>query len=91
MDDSYQPLNCDLHDYLEIACLHHYRLRIELVDGGQLDAEALTTQTTASKEEFLSVRTDAGEQRLRLDRLLAITPLTPGASFARVLLSGDLC
>jgi Rho-binding antiterminator len=91
MDDSYQPLNCDLHDYLEIACMHHYRLRIELVDGGLLDAEALTTQTTDSKEEFLVVRADAGEQRLRLDRLLAITPLTPGASFARVPLNGGFC
>ncbi|MBS7689886.1 Rho-binding antiterminator [Pseudomonas lalucatii] len=76
--DEYLPLNCDLYDYLEIACLHRYRLRIELVDGECLEAEALTTQTTVDKEEFLLVRAVAGERRLRLDRLLAITPLTPG-------------
>jgi len=86
MNDSYQPIACDLHDYLEIACLHHYRLRIELVDGDELEAEALTTQTLASKEEFLILRTASGERRLRLDQLLAITPLDAGASFGRVLL-----
>ncbi|MNG29889.1 Rho-binding antiterminator [compost metagenome] len=91
MNDSYQPIACDLHDYLEIACLHHYQLRIELIDGDELEAEALTTQTLASKEEFLIVRTTSGEQRLRLDQLLAITPLNAGASFGRVLLGNARC
>lgn len=71
--DDYQPLACDLYDYLEIACMHHYQLDIELVDGAHLQGEALTTETTASKEEFLLVRTADGEQRLRMDSLLAIT------------------
>ncbi|UTW08649.1 Rho-binding antiterminator [Pseudomonas benzenivorans] len=91
MGNGYQPLACDLHDYLEIACLHHYRLCIELLDGGRLEAEALPTQTAPSKEEFLVVRDQQGEQRLRLDRLLAITPLTPGASFSRVVLGRGQC
>ncbi|WP_192985320.1 Rho-binding antiterminator [Ectopseudomonas composti] len=89
--DDYQPLACDLYDYLEIACMHHYQLDIELVDGTHLQGEALTTETTASKEEFLLVRTADGEQRLRMDSLLAITPQNAGASFGRVLLSGNRC
>lgn len=91
MENDYQPLACDLYDYLEIACLHRYTLDIELVDGTSLRADALTTETTASKEEFLIVLSADGEQRLRLDRLLAITPLTTGASFGRVLLGGQRC
>ena len=88
--DDYQPLACDLYDYLEIACMHRYQLAIELVDGSHLLGQALTTQTTA-KEEFLLIRTSDGEQRLRMDRLLAITPQDAGASFGRVLLSGNRC
>ena len=87
--DDYQPLDCDLYDYVEIACLYRYRLAIELFDGTHLQAQALTTETTASKEEFLILRSPEGELRLRLDRLLAITPQDPGASFGRVLLSGN--
>lgn len=86
MSDAYRPLSCDLYDYLEIACMHHYRLRIELVGGGELLAQALTTETTPDKEEFFLVQSAEGTQRLRLDRLLAITPLDAGASFGRVLL-----
>lgn len=91
MNDSYQPIACDLYDYLEIACMHHYRLRIELTDGGELLAEAITTEITADKEEFFVVRAPGGEQRLRMDRLLAITPLNAGASFGRVLLGNAHC
>jgi Rho-binding antiterminator len=40
MPGSYRPLACALHDYLEIACLHHYRLRIELDDSSWLEARA---------------------------------------------------
>lgn len=89
--DDYQPLACDLYDYLEIACMHRYQLDIELVDGSHLRGQALTTETTASKEEFLLVRTNDSEQRLRMDRLLAITPQDAGARFGRVLLSGNRC
>lgn len=91
MDSDYQPLACDLYDYLEIACLYRYRLEIELLDGTRLQGQALTTETTASKEEFLLLHYADGERRLRLDRLLAITPQDAGASFGRVLLGGAPC
>ena len=87
----YQPLNCDLYDYLEIACMHGYRLQVELVDGPGFMARALDTRTAASKEEFLVLQTDEGRQEVRLDRLLAITPLDPGARFSRVELAGRVC
>jgi Rho-binding antiterminator len=91
MNDSYQPIACELYDYLEIACLHHYQLRIELTDGSELQAAAVTTEISANKEEFFVVRGPAGEQHLRMDRLLAITPLDTGASFGRVLLGNARC
>ncbi|VVP81415.1 Protein rof [Pseudomonas fluorescens] len=88
---TYQPLNCDLHDYLEIACLRGYRLDVELKDGGRLQARALTTRTASSKEEFLCLETADGQQEIRLDHLLAITPLDANAQFGRVLFSEAAC
>lgn len=70
----YQPLDCDLHDLLEIACLYRYLLRVELVDGGGFEARALTTHTSADKEEFFVLEVEDGPCSVRLDRLLAITP-----------------
>lgn len=88
--NAYQPLRCDLHDYLEIACLHAYRLQVELLDGPSFTAEALTTRTSAQQEEFLCLQAVGGLREVRLDRLLAITPLGNGCSFGRVLLAGPL-
>lgn len=84
----YQPLHCDLHDYLEIACLYRYWLRIELRDGLAFDAQAFTTHTRRSSdgmlEETLEVRVDDASREFRLDRLRAITPLSAQALFGRV-------
>jgi Rho-binding antiterminator len=89
--NKYQPMNCDLHDYLEIACMHGYQLDIELKDGARLEAKALTTRTSSDKEEFLVVETADGQQEIRLDQLLAITPLVANAQFGRVLLTDAAC
>jgi Rho-binding antiterminator len=88
--DVYQPLDCDLHDYLEIACMHHYQLRVELIDGSYFDAKALTTRTSAQKEEFFCVQKAEGQQEIRLDKLLAITPLNENASFARIVFADNV-
>lgn len=88
---AYRPLNCDLHDYLEIACMHRYDLQIELLDGPSFAARALTTRTAPSKEEFLVLQQPDGQFEVRLDRLQAITPLAAGASFGRVELTGATC
>lgn len=84
----YQPVACDLHDYLEIACLYHYKLKIELKDGTHIDATALTTRTDHQKQEFLEVRVRDEQQSIRLDQLEAVTPLDNGAKFGRVELNG---
>lgn len=84
---TYKPLDCDLHDYLEIACLYGYALDIELTDGQRLTARAITTRTSPTREEFLEVETADGRQDIRLDRLLAITPQDKNARFGRVVLA----
>lgn len=91
MDSDYTPLACALYDYLEIACLYRYQLDIELLDGSRLQAQALSTETIANQGEFLLLHGSGGELRLRMDKLLAITPLDAAARFGRVLLSGSRC
>ncbi len=90
-ENHYQPLNCDLYDYLQTACLYQYRLLVEMVEGGQFEARALDTRTNALKEEYLLIELDGEKVELRLDRLLAITPLNDNAKFGRVELAGRHC
>ncbi|WP_434597385.1 Rho-binding antiterminator [Pseudomonas sp. R4-83] len=89
--DRYQPLNCDLHDYLEIACLRGYQLDIELTDGQRLTARAVTTRTSGDKEEFFVIEQAGAQREIRLDHLLAITPEDADAEFGRILLNETAC
>ncbi|WP_324724518.1 Rho-binding antiterminator [Lelliottia sp. JS-SCA-14] len=81
----YQPVNCDLHDYLEIACLYQYKLLIELTDGSCFDGKALTTHTTIEREEFLEIEGRETHRKIRLDFLSAITPLSTRAIFGKII------
>lgn len=87
---AYQPLPCDLYDYLEIACLYGYRLHLELLDGSTLKAQAQTTRTS-NTDEWLVLQSDSGPLEIRLDQLLAITPLDEHARFDRIELAQRSC
>ncbi|AWH37852.1 transcriptional antiterminator [Stenotrophomonas sp. ZAC14D1_NAIMI4_6] len=83
----YQPLECDLHDVLEIACLHRALLQVELRDGSRFVARARTTESTADKEEFLLLDAPDGERRIRLDQLHAVATVgADGTAGARTVL-----
>lgn len=89
--NAYRPLHCDLHDYLEIACMHGYRLWVERTDGRGFEAIAKTTRTRAGGEEFLCLESAEGSLEIRLDQLQAITPQDADRSFGRILLNAPAC
>ena len=80
----YQPISCDLHDHLEIACLYAYPLKIELRDKRVITAVAKTTLTEASKIEYLLVECGNQEHKIRLDEILAITVTDVNAKIGRI-------
>ncbi len=83
----YHPIECDLHDVLEIACLHHALLQVELRDGSRFVARARTTLSTAEKEEFLLLDAPDGGRRVRLDQLHAVATVgADGVAGARTVL-----
>lgn len=85
---TYQPVDCDLHDFLEIACLKGYQLNIVLVDGTAIVAKAVNTKAT-NGEEFLIVESGSEPElsersEIRLDRIRRISPVDSGAEFGVV-------
>lgn len=78
-----KPIACELHDYIEIACLYGYQIRLELKDGSWLEGQAVDTLTTADKREYLLLDHDP-QQRIELNRIAKITTLTHQAQFKSV-------
>jgi Rho-binding antiterminator len=81
---NYDPIDCGLHDQLEVCCLYHYRLRIATRDGRIVSGTAQTTATDAGKCEWLVVRGALRDERVAMDSILQLDVLTPGAKVGRL-------
>lgn len=76
-------ISCELHDYIEIACMHGYRVKLTLRDGQTVEGKALDTLTTADKREYLVI--DSGQkEQVELNRIAKMKAVTPHAVFTDV-------
>ena len=77
-------ISCDLHDYVEIACLFSYELRLTLRDGGNVVGNAKDTRTSSDRVEYLILDTDSDRIEIAMREIAHIAVLTPGARFNEV-------
>lgn len=77
-------ISCALHDYLEIACLYGYQVRLILKDHQTTEGKAIDTMTTAEKREYLVI--DSGKtQQIELVQIKKLQVLTNNAKFSEVI------
>lgn len=72
MNETYQPINCDDYDNLELACQHHLVLALELKDGEVLQAKA-SDLLSRKNVEYLVVEAGGESRELRLDRIASFS------------------
>jgi len=80
-------ISCDLHDYLEIACMYGYQIQLTLNDNRIIEGKAMNTMTTADKREFLVIDNDHGhgqKEEIELNQIRKLQVLTPNAKFSEV-------
>jgi len=80
----YTPIDCSLYDYVEIACMYRYPVRVATSDGETVTGVAVDTVTGADKSEFLALDVDGCVRRLRLDTLEELEPMVGNARFGKV-------
>jgi len=81
---SNKNIACDLHDYLEIACLFAYQVRITLVTGETFTGVAKTTRVENKKELLVLAVDNAQLQKIETPKLKTMEVLTPNAKFTRI-------
>ncbi len=79
-------LQCDLHDYIEIACMYQYQVKITTKSGLKMVGTPITTGIDSTRSEFLLlVQQDSKiEQRILMDNLSKMRILTPNAKFENI-------
>ena len=72
MNDTYQPINCDDYDNLELACQNHLVLALALKDGEELKAKA-SDLVSRKNVEYLVVEGAGKTRELRLDKIASFS------------------
>ena len=79
-----QIIDCELHDYIEVACMYSYQVRLILKNQQIFEGKAKDIVTTAEKREFLIIDNEQGSQEVELIQLKKMQILTPNAQFKEV-------
>lgn len=82
MSKAYVPIDCGLHDHLEVHAMRRDLLNVEFEDESgrhhRLESVTLVTWHSRDGEEIgVFVDTDESETLIRLDRLRTIAKVTP--------------
>ncbi len=72
MNDEYQSINCDDYESLELACQHHYILKLELRNGAKIQGTANELKFTKGIE-YLIIDQSGNDCSLRLDHILSFS------------------
>ena len=80
-----QPIiDCELHDFIEVACMYGYQVRLVLKDQQIIEGQAKDIVTTAEKREFLVIENEQGRQQVELLALDKMHVLTTNAKFNEI-------
>ncbi|MDN3682249.1 Rho-binding antiterminator [Vibrio tapetis subsp. quintayensis] len=60
-------ISCEKYDYIEIACMHRYPIKLTMKAGSVLAGIALDTVRNESRQECLVISDDGGEVLVVLD------------------------
>ncbi|WP_114766852.1 Rho-binding antiterminator [Vibrio rhodolitus] len=79
-------ISCSQYDYLEIACLYHFPVKLTLLDGQELSGIACDTGYNALKQECLIVEVEGSREYVVTDNLksLQVTLDNPHFSFVEL-------
>ena len=77
-------ISCQAHDYIEIACMFHYKVELLLKDNSILICEPITTKFSKENGEQLSIMIDSQKQLIAFDTLVSMKVLTPNARFDNI-------
>ncbi|MBQ4846747.1 Rho-binding antiterminator [Pseudoalteromonas sp. MMG005] len=76
-----QVMTCDDHDFIEIACLYNYSIKITTRSADNYQGRALDTQYNQQRQQCICIVCDEQPILIELDTIAEIHVLTPNPHF----------
>ncbi|USH05070.1 Rho-binding antiterminator [Grimontia kaedaensis] len=80
-------IKCDVHDYVEIACMFHYPVRLEFHTGDHKEGIAKDTARNIEKEECIVLDVEGEDVLVVLDKVGSMKALVDNPHFSEVAFS----
>ncbi|WP_162048373.1 Rho-binding antiterminator [Vibrio taketomensis] len=77
-------ISCSQYDYLEIACMYHFSIRLTLLNGETIEGEAADTGYNNQKQECLIINTSDGKHAIPTEVLKSLEVITDNPHFSFV-------
>ena len=80
-----EVISCELHDFIEVACMYGYRLKLTLKNDQTIEGKAIDIVNSSQKRECLVIASEDNTcQQIDLTELAKMQVLTPNAKFQEV-------
>ncbi len=76
-------ISCHIHDYVEIACMYGYQIRLTLYTGDKVTGRAKTT-SSKDKLEYLVIETTDGEMDIEMNQIKTMRSLIDNPHFTQI-------
>jgi Rho-binding antiterminator len=87
-------ISCDIHDYVEIACMYRFEVKLVVkigqvkngqVKNGQI-VQGIAFQTTYNKnrEECVVLKTEKGNEEIVLEQIASMEAVTKNPHFEKI-------
>lgn len=74
-------ISCEQHDYVEIACMYNYVIRITLKSGKRIEGVALDVKRNESRQECLKIKVNNIECLFELDSVSTMEAVADNPHF----------
>ena len=78
-------ISCEQHDYVEIACMYNYLIKLSLNSGDELEGIALDVKRNENREECVKVKVDNTDVLVVLDSVSKMEVLVDNPHFKVVI------
>jgi len=77
-------IGCNEYDYIEIACMHQYPVKIVMKAGGFVQGKALDVKINQSRKECIKISNDGKETLVELDTISKLEVLVENPHFEEI-------